>query len=166
MAHARRVNHTDFRGTVHPTLSLCNSRHFVVWGGCVVSPLTLGKSKRWQPAIESSRGSPDRCAEREYVQVRWRAAHERLVVILVSTSFFCSGFFCADFSVPPQILSVSRSGIRQQAHLAHHCLLKTRRYCDQSYRTSRTSAAATCFRTFAMLLIPYLPMNLCANLLN
>ena len=44
----------------------------------MVSPLTLGKSKRWQPAIESSRGSPDRCAERGYVQVRWRAAHEEI----------------------------------------------------------------------------------------
>ena len=43
-----------------------------------MSPLTLGKLKRWQPAIESSRGSPDRCAEREYVQVRWRAAHEEI----------------------------------------------------------------------------------------
>ena len=44
----------------------------------MVSPLTLGKLKRWQPAKVSSRGSPDRCAERGYVQVRWRAAHEEV----------------------------------------------------------------------------------------
>ena len=33
MALARRVSHTDFRGTVHPTLSLGNLRQPVVWGG-------------------------------------------------------------------------------------------------------------------------------------
>ena len=30
--HARRVNRTDFRGIGHPTLSLGNSRHSMVWG--------------------------------------------------------------------------------------------------------------------------------------
>ena len=42
-AHARRVNRTDFRGIGHPTLSLGILRQLVVWGGCVVSPLTRRK---------------------------------------------------------------------------------------------------------------------------
>ena len=66
-----------------------------------MSPLTLAKSKRWQPAIESSRGSPDRCAERECVQKRWRAAHEEENHAAHRHCFFCAGFFCAGFSVPP-----------------------------------------------------------------
>ena len=36
MAHARRVSHTDFHGTVHPTLSLGSLREMVVWGVCGV----------------------------------------------------------------------------------------------------------------------------------
>ena len=36
MAHARRVSHTDFHGTVHPTLSLGILRQMVVWGVCGV----------------------------------------------------------------------------------------------------------------------------------
>ena len=75
-AHARRVNRTDFRGIGHPTLSLGSFTSIGGVGG-VWCPLSRAeKLKRWQPAIESSRGSPDRCAEREYVQTRWRAAHE------------------------------------------------------------------------------------------
>ena len=55
MVHASRVNHTDFRGIGHPTLSLGSLRHFtlayvhthlrhrVVWGG-VWCPLSRSEN--------------------------------------------------------------------------------------------------------------------------
>ena len=82
------------------------------------SPLTLGKSKRWLARHRVTWDAPDRCAARECVQERWRAAHEEEISSARrSYHFFLRWFFC-----PTPVLSVSRSGIRQQAQLAHHCL--------------------------------------------
>ena len=60
------------------------------------SPLTLAKSKRWLPAIESSRGSPDRCEARECVQERRRAATKRRITqaLFFLRWFFCPTLFC------------------------------------------------------------------------
>ena len=63
------------------------------------SPLTLAKSKRWLPAIESSRGSPDQCSARECVQERRRAATKRRFRQLVDRTGIV--FSALLFSVPP-----------------------------------------------------------------
>ena len=44
MVHARRVNHTDFRGIGHPSLSLGCLHHRVVWGG-VWCPLSRSQNR-------------------------------------------------------------------------------------------------------------------------
>ena len=84
------------------------------------SPLTLGKSKRWLARHRVTWGAPGRCAARECVQERRRAATERRFRQLVDRTGIV---FSVLFFLSHSVLSASRSGIRQQAQLAHHCLL-------------------------------------------
>ena len=76
--------------------------HFTSFHGaraCEVSPLALQKSKRWLARHRITWDAPDRCAARECVQERWRAAHEEEISSARRSHRHC--FFCTVFPVPP-----------------------------------------------------------------
>ena len=127
------------------------------------SPLSLAKSKRWLPAIESSRESPDRCAARECVQERWRAAHEEEISSARRSHRHC--FFCTVFSVP---LCSVRVMLRDSSAGPSGSPLFVSKAAAGSYGVGCTacSAATTSPATFFTPLLLYRPVYLLANLPN
>ena len=128
-----------------------------------MSPLTLAKSKRWLPAIESSRGSPDRCEERECVQTRRRAATKRRI-----TQHTGIVFSVQVFSVPLIPRRSVRVTLRDSSAGPFGSPLFVSKTTAGSYGVGCTAcnAATTSPATFFTPLLPYRPVYLLANLPN
>ena len=125
------------------------------------SPLTLGKSKRWLARHRVTWDAPDRCAARECVQERRRAATKRRITQLVDLIVFSAlSFLSHPCSVRVTLRDSSAGPVGSPLFVS--------KITAGSYGVGCTAcnAATTSPATFFTPLLPYRPVYLLANLPN